>query len=253
MDKNQFWKSIDSACEVSGGGKGMYEPLLKTLSAMEPQDVIHWQQIFDEYMELADKQKLWGAAAVMHHGCSDDGFMDFRGWLIAQGKNVYLNALSNPDSLAGVKSVRAFGREVLKLDYYMPLKGYSTAAKFEKILSVANYAYENITGSHEDFYDKIEGFPLPDEEKADIAADVKYAPDIDEKWFDWNVPDADIENRLRQAHPNLYRLFNKTDTPAIDTSMGAVRKPCEKEFRSKQIRQQRKTKKKSHNSSERSK
>ena len=38
----------------------------------------------------------------METGCSDDGFSDFRMWLIAQGKEVYLNALKDPDSLSGV-------------------------------------------------------------------------------------------------------------------------------------------------------
>ena len=38
----------------------------------------------------------------METGCSDDSFSDFRMWLIAQGKDVYLNALKDPDSLSGV-------------------------------------------------------------------------------------------------------------------------------------------------------
>ena len=36
----------------------------------------------------------------MRDGCSDDGFMDFRAWLVGQGKEVYLSALKDPDTLA---------------------------------------------------------------------------------------------------------------------------------------------------------
>lgn len=42
-----------------------------------------------------------GAAYVINGGCSDDGFIDFRSWLIAQGKAVYDAALADPESLAG--------------------------------------------------------------------------------------------------------------------------------------------------------
>ena len=43
---------------------------------------------------------LWTAASLMCDGCSDDGFTDFRAWLIAQGKDAYMSALADPDSLA---------------------------------------------------------------------------------------------------------------------------------------------------------
>jgi hypothetical protein len=32
-------------------------------------------------------------------GCSDDGFIDFRNWLVKSGKKVCLAALENPDGL----------------------------------------------------------------------------------------------------------------------------------------------------------
>jgi hypothetical protein len=38
----------------------------------------------------------------MNGGCSDDGFEYFRGWLVAQGQQVYEAALADPDSLAKV-------------------------------------------------------------------------------------------------------------------------------------------------------
>ncbi|MEO5978010.1 MAG: DUF4240 domain-containing protein, partial [Chryseolinea sp.] len=48
------------------------------------------------------------AAYTIHSGCSDDGFADFRGWLISRGKSVYENSLSSPDNLAtlGLKALK---------------------------------------------------------------------------------------------------------------------------------------------------
>ena len=46
---------------------------------------------------------LWGPAYIIGGGCSDDGFWDFRSWLVARGKRVYLVALQT-QSLARVVS-----------------------------------------------------------------------------------------------------------------------------------------------------
>ncbi|MDE7244669.1 MAG: DUF4240 domain-containing protein, partial [Oscillospiraceae bacterium] len=59
--------------------------------------------ILHVYLELADQYGLWSAATILCDGCSDDGFLDFRAWLIAQGKEVYLAALKDPDSLADIE------------------------------------------------------------------------------------------------------------------------------------------------------
>jgi hypothetical protein len=49
---------------------------------------------------------LWGAAYLINGGCSDDGFEYFRGWLIAQGRDVFERAVADPDTLAEVPAVR---------------------------------------------------------------------------------------------------------------------------------------------------
>jgi hypothetical protein len=45
---------------------------------------------------------LWAAAYIIGGGCSDDGFSDFRGWLICRGEKVYEAALRDPESLVEV-------------------------------------------------------------------------------------------------------------------------------------------------------
>jgi len=48
----------------------------------------------------ANKWDIWGAAYIIHSGCSNDGFMDFRSTLISLGRRPFEAALRDPDSLA---------------------------------------------------------------------------------------------------------------------------------------------------------
>src|SRR5262249_54204564 len=45
---------------------------------------------------------LWAAAYILQGGCSDDGFIDFRCWLISMGREVYDGAHADVESLASV-------------------------------------------------------------------------------------------------------------------------------------------------------
>ena len=175
FDKEQFWQIIDNAREAAGNWQGMIEPLVEALSQLEEADIIRFKQINSEYQNLAYKEKLWAAAYVLNNGCSDDGFIDFRAWLIAQGKETYMNALAAPDSLANVKAVKDLSVEI-GLEEYEP---YYHAAKFESFTYAANDAYKNKLGGDADIYDVIKIPLLSEQEKADIANEITYAADID--------------------------------------------------------------------------
>jgi hypothetical protein len=51
-------------------------------------------------MDRAYSYNLWGAAYVIHGGCGDDTFNDFRSSLISRGRASFERALADPDSLA---------------------------------------------------------------------------------------------------------------------------------------------------------
>lgn len=76
------------------------------LVRLAPDDPVAFQPHFDRQHERACVTLLWGAACIIGRGCPDDGFIDFRNGLLAQGKVVFEAALSDPDSLAGVLSAR---------------------------------------------------------------------------------------------------------------------------------------------------
>ena len=128
INKESFWKLIQSAKETCGQDMDAMMDFLKDrLVTMGPEQAQNFHDILHAYEDLADKFGLWDAAGVMkEYGCSDDGFIDFRAWLIAQGRGVYLSALADPDSLAEV----------------IP---YGDCC-FETLSYVGDYAYEQLTG-----------------------------------------------------------------------------------------------------------
>ena len=77
---------------------------------------------------------LWAVAYIVNGGCADDGFEYFRGWLIAQGRPRFQEALENPEIVG---------------DWAEPDEN-----ECEDILYAAQDAYESRTG--EEFpYDAI--------------------------------------------------------------------------------------------------
>ena len=98
VNKDTFWALIAQAKEHPGGPS---EWLMERLMDLGPEQAKKFDDIASAYTSLAYQYGLWTAASVMERGgCTDDGFTDFRGWLIAQGREVYMAALRDPDSLA---------------------------------------------------------------------------------------------------------------------------------------------------------
>jgi len=65
----------------------------------------------DKSLRKANTWKLWGAAYLANDGCSDDGFLYFRAWLITQGKDIFEQVCKDPDSLAHVPGAFEDGNE----------------------------------------------------------------------------------------------------------------------------------------------
>ena len=102
MSKDAFWALIQEAKTACGQDLNAMEDYLREqLVSMGPAAAKNFHDILQTYEDLADQYGLWDAVSVIkEYGCSDDGFIDFRAWLIAQGKEVYMNALRDPDTLA---------------------------------------------------------------------------------------------------------------------------------------------------------
>ena len=128
INRDSFWNLIHEAKNACGQDMDAMLTYLKDrLVSMGPAQAQNFLDIIHAYEDLADKYGLWDAAGIMkEYGCSDDGFIDFRAWLIAQGREVYFAALADPDSLADV----------------VPYGD----CRFEQLSYVGDYAYEQLTG-----------------------------------------------------------------------------------------------------------
>lgn len=106
MDKKQFWELIEKTRQMSNSDPNEQANLLVVeLTVLSESEILSFQAILDELQDEAYIAELWEMAYIVGGGCSDDGFMDFRAWLIGQGKNVFEKALADPESLVDVVEV----------------------------------------------------------------------------------------------------------------------------------------------------
>ena len=100
MTNDEFWQIIDTVHNDSGGNMDRKCELLRDhLEKLNEQDLLDFIKHFESANARAYNWALWGAAYVMHGGCSDDSFTDFRATLISHGRRIYKAALADPESL----------------------------------------------------------------------------------------------------------------------------------------------------------
>src|SRR5437899_1414670 len=140
MTEDDFWDLIEAA-RAQDGGSRTDAPPAKTaeaaaaILAVHPVDrVLAFDRMVWTLMDRSYRNNLWAAGYLINGGCSDDGFDYFRGWLMAQGRDVWDQALADPDSLA---------------DQFEP--GDEGDVECGAMLVVAAMAYERATGEREGF------------------------------------------------------------------------------------------------------
>ncbi len=179
-NKDTFWALVAEAKEECGTDMdGEVQWLKDRLVTLGPQQAQDFHNIMCGYMELANQYGLWSAASILCDGCSDDGFTDFRAWLIAQGKEVYLSALQDPDSLAEVS----------------PYGG----CQFECFAYVGVYAVGSMTGKN-----AFDAMALPEYGKMveELREDISYGEGIGYP-YEWN--------EVGQAFPRLCAKYLTQD------------------------------------------
>ena len=157
INRDTFWTLLEQAKRECGQNLcEEYQWLEEKLMSMVPEQALRFQYFTRGYRDAAYKYGLWSAACVLSHGCREDGFIDFRAWLIAQGKTVYMAALENPDSLAEVEQ---YGD-----------------CEFEMLSYVGNDAYVELTGR--DVYEDYTA-EMRDQMLAEVSGGIKYHPMIE--------------------------------------------------------------------------
>jgi hypothetical protein len=125
---DRFWGIIEFA---RGGGAGCFRTARRvsdTLATLPPSAIEEFEHELSQRMAETYRWDLWAVAYVANGGESDDGFEDFRGWLITRGRARYEEALRDPPAaVVGASHVFRF----------LPLE-------CEEMLNVAYDAYQEV-------------------------------------------------------------------------------------------------------------
>jgi hypothetical protein len=110
LDEATFWKLIEDAkAESDGDSEHQVRLLVDKLAKMSIANIFAFRDLFRVIHGSAYLDELWSAAVIICGGCSDDGFTDFRAWLIAQGKQVFYDALRDPEILVDRVPIKCDG------------------------------------------------------------------------------------------------------------------------------------------------
>lgn len=105
MQDQRFWEIVASSQPGKGGLERQTDRLTKVLSKLELDEVVAFHEKFDELNDRLYTWEHWNAAELILDGCGDDHFIDFRSWIIAQGREVFEAFLSDPDSIASLPRI----------------------------------------------------------------------------------------------------------------------------------------------------
>lgn len=211
MNKEEFWKVIDDVNNIVG--KGSQEQFLSVfnekLSEYSLEAIRDWYAIFRFYFTKAYRNDLWAACAATKSHCTDDGFIDFRYWLISKGRNIYLSAINDPDSLADF--------DIPEGSANFELFGYEPDSVYEKKWDKQNQdvAQEQ---NYMDIWKAINTYPLSSDVVEDLQSDILERPDISDSWG---------YDELHEIVPRLYAKYN---TLSFDEKLESAVKRANSKF-----------------------
>jgi hypothetical protein len=154
VDWDGFWELVEAArAEVDdtvADPDGVADSLTKVLGELALEEIAGFGVELERLLAESYRHDLWGAAYLINGGASDDGFDYFRGWLVAQGREIWEAASADPDSLA----------DVVDEDLGEDFEGFAG----EGVLSVALHAYEASGGPAAEYWEVVEaaGIDTPD-------------------------------------------------------------------------------------------
>ncbi|PAY16369.1 molybdate metabolism regulator [Rhodopirellula sp. SM50] len=108
MNLERFWDIIAQSRSDfdpnrrDGNMDSQVTHLRELLSELSAKEVGSFDNTFTKLYHDAYRWDLWAAGYIIEGGCGDDGFTDFRYWLISMGREVYDNAMADVESLATV-------------------------------------------------------------------------------------------------------------------------------------------------------
>lgn len=192
------WSHLQTLLD-QGADPNRPEPYRKALHAhLLACDARGVAQLYNQILDLRVglcQRRLWCAASLLlGHYCSDEAFMDFRGWLIAQGPQLCAQVLADADALAAVR---------LPLDR----KGRPRPL-LQAINGTLGKVYQKLVADDE----ALDASIRASFEQAEVPA---FEDDVHIGWQFWDSPDA---AELARELPALWALHGErwSGQPALD-------------------------------------
>src|SRR5947209_1752683 len=98
MTEDEFWGHIDATRRDDPDAHA--DALTGRLATRPAEDIVDFQFWWDRMSAAAYQRDVWAAAYYANGGCSDDGFDDFRAWLVLQGRDAFRAVVADPNRLA---------------------------------------------------------------------------------------------------------------------------------------------------------
>jgi len=197
-----FWKIIAeiNAKAPDGSQEAMLRQAKEALGKLTLEELVSYDQIFHVYHYAADRQYLWAASAALGASCSDDSFKDFRSWLISRGKQVYMDALRDPQSLS--KVIRKEEKLNFEVFAYAATDVYTEKIKAQgKTVRFGEFPLSDASSAQ----------PMDKEQEEAILAEIPHREDIQEGWS---------VNDFPQLFPALYQNADDEAAKALWTVVG---------------------------------
>ena len=136
LEERAFWVIIDEARARAGGrdGEAFAVTVVDALKSRDPGEILAFSDRLDILVARAHTVELRVAVYIATGFWSDDGFLYFAHWLIAQGREAYVRVVETPDALVDVAPQDAVTpRDAMDLS-------------FENLMYAARHAHEQRTG-----------------------------------------------------------------------------------------------------------
>ncbi|MEX1014949.1 MAG: DUF4240 domain-containing protein [Candidatus Paceibacterota bacterium] len=115
MNELVFWEIIEQSKEESRDFSHQIELLITKLSSLNESQIVEFEYRFREALSESARYNIMAAAKIINDYVSDDSFLYFRCRLIAEGKELFYNAIENPEVIAenNIQELEFGGEEML--------------------------------------------------------------------------------------------------------------------------------------------
>jgi len=175
MNETIFWNLIhQSQAESKVKPSAIFQILEEKLARLSGDEILHFDQILHERIRVGFRSNLLAAATIINAGVDLDELSDFEAFILMRGKEIWENALKNPDSLAEVDFEDDF---ICTEIWSVPEKAYEQATGQEDFEMVHfEYQPQNLIGSQDIWQD---GKGKPDNDKLKVLL-----PKLYQKYFE---------------------------------------------------------------------